>query len=78
FLLTYLLHTSLATKNGSKAGLGITLLLEQDKDSDTRYMGNGGENMRSMKEYSWLSYFLVFLAGIMLQAGLDKKTGQED
>ncbi|KAF9977501.1 hypothetical protein BGZ65_007366 [Modicella reniformis] len=85
FFLTYLLHTSHATKNGSKAGLGITLLSmgmqmmtgktelqEPDEDSDTGYMGNGGESMRSVKEYLWLSYFLVFLgAGIMLQAGLE-------
>ncbi|KAF9352643.1 hypothetical protein BGX34_012055 [Mortierella sp. NVP85] len=85
FFLTYLLHTSHATKNGSKAGLGITFLSmgtqmmsgrtemdAPDDDSDTGYMGNVGESMRSVKEYLWLSYFLVLLgAGIMLHSGLE-------
>ncbi|KAI8353091.1 hypothetical protein B0O80DRAFT_453061 [Mortierella sp. GBAus27b] len=85
FFLTYLLHTSHATKNGSKAGLGITFLSmgtqmmtgrteldEPDEDSDTGYMGNVGESMRSVKEYLWLSYFLVFLGtGIMLHSGVE-------
>jgi len=43
-----------------------------DDDSDTGYMGNVGESMRSVKEYLWLSYFLVLLgAGIMLHSGLE-------
>ncbi|KAG0041843.1 Nedd4 interacting protein [Gryganskiella cystojenkinii] len=57
FFLTYLLHTSHATKNGSKMGLGLTFMSmgtqmmsgkapgadkTDDEDSDTGYMGNTG------------------------------------
>ncbi|KAF8939567.1 hypothetical protein BGZ58_009355 [Dissophora ornata] len=85
FFLTYLLHTSHATKNGSKMGLGITFIsmgmqmmtgkTEMDEpadDSDTGYMGNAGEDLKSVKEYLWLAYFMVFLGtAIMLQSGLE-------
>ncbi|KAG0328033.1 hypothetical protein BGZ99_006385 [Dissophora globulifera] len=82
FFLTYILHTSHATKNGSKMGLGITFVSmgmqmmtgkieveEPDENSDTGYMGNVGEDLKSVKEYMWLSYFMVILgASIMLQS----------
>ncbi|KAI1314985.1 hypothetical protein EDD11_001421 [Mortierella claussenii] len=84
FFLTYLLHTSHATKSGSKMGLGITFismgtqmmtgkadLEEGDEDLDTGYMGNTGESMESSKEYLWLSYFMIALgSAIMLQSGI--------
>ncbi|KAF9206621.1 Nedd4 interacting protein [Haplosporangium sp. Z 27] len=59
FFLTYLLHTSHSTKQGSKTGLGITFISmgyrmmngklpeeesEYDEDSDTGYMGNTGKS----------------------------------
>ncbi|KAF9966511.1 hypothetical protein BGZ70_002124 [Mortierella alpina] len=85
FFLTYLLHTSHATKNGSKTGLGITFITmgwqmlsgktdidEEDQDGDTGYIGSPGQGMASIKEYMWLSYFLMFLGfAIILQSGLE-------
>ncbi|KAG9319525.1 hypothetical protein KVV02_003124 [Mortierella alpina] len=85
FFLTYLLHTSHATKNGSKTGLGITFITmgwqmlsgktdvdEGDPDGDTGYIGSPGQGLASIKEYMWLSYFLMFLGfAIILQSGLE-------
>ncbi|KAF9559053.1 hypothetical protein EC968_006750 [Mortierella alpina] len=85
FFLTYLLHTSHATKNGSKTGLGITFITmgwqmlsgktdvdEGNQDGDTGYIGSPGQGMASIKEYMWLSYFLMFLGfAIILQSGLE-------
>ncbi|KAG0202588.1 hypothetical protein BGX28_004934 [Mortierella sp. GBA30] len=85
FFLTYLLHTSHATKNGSKMGLGITFISmgwqmlsgktetqQSGEDEDTGYIGNAGPGMSSIKEYMWLSYFMMFLGfAIMLHSGLE-------
>ncbi|KAF9084763.1 hypothetical protein BGX29_002353 [Mortierella sp. GBA35] len=85
FFLTYLLHTSHATKNGSKMGLGITFVTmgmqmmsgkgdgqETDSDSDTGYMGNTDDGMQSAKELMGLSYIMMILGfGIMLQSSLE-------
>ncbi|KAF9580533.1 hypothetical protein BGW38_002791 [Lunasporangiospora selenospora] len=76
FFLTYLLHTSHSTKNGSKTGLGITfismgfqMLNGDTEDSDSGYLGNSGKTgppMQTMSEYVWLSYFLVFLGSLIV------------
>jgi hypothetical protein len=92
FFLTYLLHTSHATKQGSKSGLGITLIsigydmmngrlpdTDTDdsmdgpsRDSNTGYMGNTDPtpssvmSLRSLTEYMWLSYLLMFLGFIIM------------
>ncbi|KAF9104525.1 hypothetical protein BGX27_010054 [Mortierella sp. AM989] len=82
FFLTYLLHTSHATKAGSKLGLGMTFISigqqmlsgdsdEPDIDSDTGYMGNVGETPKS-KEYVWASYLMLFLGiAIILHSGYE-------
>lgn len=44
FLLTYLLHTTHAAKNGSKAGLGITLVQYGFSMKGGSGSGNGGGN----------------------------------
>ncbi|KAG0227926.1 hypothetical protein BGW42_002525 [Actinomortierella wolfii] len=77
FFLTYLLHTSHSTKNGSKAGLGVTFItmglqmmtgegLSEDEDSDTGYMTRAGQTLRVMAEYIWLSYILIILGSFLL------------
>src|SRR5690554_6534387 len=88
FFLTYLLHTSHATKNGSKMGLGITFIsmgmqvlsgkTDMDEqpdvidDTDTGYMGDVEQGLGSIKEYMWISYFMMFVgSAIMLQSGYD-------
>lgn len=85
FFLTYLLHTSHATKNGSKMGLGITFVSigmqmmsgkgdDQDtqEDSDTGYMGNTSDGMQSAQELMGLSYVMVILGfAIMLHSSLE-------
>ncbi|KAF9126076.1 hypothetical protein BGW39_006947 [Mortierella sp. 14UC] len=85
FFLTYLLHTSHATKNGSKMGLGITFVTmgmhmmsgksdeqETEADSDTGYMGNIGDGMQKAKELMGLSYFVMILGFvIMLHSSLE-------
>ncbi|KAF9900556.1 hypothetical protein EC991_007179 [Linnemannia zychae] len=85
FFLTYLLHTSHATKNGSKMGLGITFVTmgmqmmsgkgdeeETDADSDTGYMGNTGDRIQAAKEFMGLSYFVMILGFvIMLHSSLE-------
>ncbi|KAG0249508.1 Nedd4 interacting protein [Mortierella polycephala] len=88
FFLTYLLHTSHATKNGSKMGLGITFIsmgtqvlsgkTDMDEqpdvidDTDTGYMGDVEQGLGSIKEYMWISYFMMFVgSAIILQSGYD-------
>ncbi|GJJ72551.1 hypothetical protein EMPS_04909 [Entomortierella parvispora] len=87
FFLTYLLHTSHATRSGSKMGLGITFIsmgtqmmsgkapgsdVSPEEDSDTGYMGNTGESVKSVQEYIWLSYVMLFMgAVIMLHSGVE-------
>ncbi|KAI8350052.1 hypothetical protein B0O80DRAFT_458943 [Mortierella sp. GBAus27b] len=72
FFLTYLLHTSHATKQGSKTGLGITFISigynmmngrlpdaddTMDEDSDTGYMGNTDSSPSSVLSLrSWTEY----------------------
>ncbi|KAG0049525.1 hypothetical protein BGZ83_005711 [Gryganskiella cystojenkinii] len=102
FFLTYLLHTSHATKNGSKTGLGMTFISmgfqmmtgnyppstspsdeEDEIDLDTGYVtppgvgGAGGQSdpgslssLRSIAEYTWLSYFLLTLGGLIVVQSL--------
>ncbi|KAF9188087.1 Nedd4 interacting protein, partial [Haplosporangium sp. Z 767] len=82
FFLTYLLHTSHATKNGSKMGLGITFISmgmqmlsgktgmnEQPDvydDSNTGYMGDVEQSLSSRKEYMWISYFMMFVGSAII------------
>ncbi|KAG0260818.1 hypothetical protein BGZ95_004354 [Linnemannia exigua] len=79
FFLTYLLHTSHATKNGSKMGLGITFVSmgaqmmsgkgdgqDTDVDSDTGYMGNTGDGMQSAQEFMGLSYAVMILGFVIM------------
>ncbi|GJJ71608.1 hypothetical protein EMPS_03958 [Entomortierella parvispora] len=99
FFLTYLLHTSHATKNGSKTGLGLTFISmgfqmmtgsfrtqdgsEDEMDQDTGYVtpptsgGAGGSSspaslssLRSIAEYTWLSYFMLTLGGLIVVQSL--------
>jgi hypothetical protein len=80
FFLTYLLHTSHATKNGSKMGLGITFVTvgiqmmtgkgygeqETDANSDTGYMGNIDEGMQTAEELIGLSYVAIILGFVIM------------
>ncbi|KAG0269738.1 hypothetical protein DFQ27_002407 [Actinomortierella ambigua] len=77
FFLTYLLHTSHSTKNGSKAGLGVTFITmgiqmmngnapNEDQDADTGYMYRAGQSLRAMTEYIWLSYIMLILGTFLL------------
>ncbi|KAF9355854.1 hypothetical protein BGX26_006041 [Mortierella sp. AD094] len=82
FFLTYLLHTSHATKTGSKMGLGMTFISigqqmlsgdneDPDPDADTGYMGDTGEVPKS-NEYMWVSCFMLFMGVvIMLHSGYE-------
>ncbi|KAF9110860.1 hypothetical protein BGX27_005777 [Mortierella sp. AM989] len=82
FFLTYLLHTSHSTKEGSKTGLGITLISmgyrlmngklptddEDYSDGNTGYMGNVTPSPRvSMGfDYDWLSYLILILGVVVV------------
>jgi len=103
FFLTYLLHTSHATKNGSKTGLGMTFISMgfqmmtgkfgtqgdgsdegDDMIMDTGYVtpptsdGSGGSlsspgslsSLKSIAEYTWLSYFMLTLGGLIVVQSL--------
>ncbi|KAG9304152.1 hypothetical protein G9A89_019714 [Geosiphon pyriformis] len=69
FLLTYLLHTSHAAKNGSRAGLGFTLVQygfylrgKAMQEENYSYYGEEDPNDKEMLARSaWLSYLLMFL-----------------
>jgi len=72
FLLTYLLHTSHAAKNGSRAGLGITLVqygfylrgrVLQDDYAPYSYSEDDdiSEDDDVIARNTWLSYVLMFL-----------------
>jgi hypothetical protein len=71
FLLTYLLHTSHAAKNGSRAGLGITLVqygfylrgrVLQDDYAPYSYSDDEiSEDDDVIARNAWLSYILMFL-----------------
>ncbi|KAF9170878.1 hypothetical protein BGX21_005141 [Mortierella sp. AD011] len=76
FFLTYLLHTSHATKTGSKMGLGMTFISigqqmlsgdseDPDPDADTGYMGDTGEIPKS-NEYMWVSCFMLFMGSVII------------
>ncbi|KAF9431739.1 hypothetical protein BGZ76_011754 [Entomortierella beljakovae] len=82
FFLTYLLHTSHSTKEGSKAGLGITFISMgyrmltrtfnededySDQEDNTGYMGNTGNTSYTYSlDYDWLSYLFLFFGGIVV------------
>ncbi|CAG8481599.1 17154_t:CDS:10, partial [Dentiscutata heterogama] len=69
FLLTYLLHTNHAAKNGSRAGLGITLvqygfyLRGRSFDDDGVYYNYDEADLsdKELARRAWLSYILMFL-----------------
>ncbi|RGB37624.1 hypothetical protein C1646_694438 [Rhizophagus diaphanus] len=67
FLLTYLLHTNHAAKNGSRAGLGITLvqygfyLRGRALQDDDYYYDENINDKEVMARSAWLSYILMFL-----------------
>ncbi|GBC01107.1 hypothetical protein RclHR1_04070009 [Rhizophagus clarus] len=67
FLLTYLLHTNHAAKNGSRAGLGITLvqygfyLRGRALQDDDYYYDENLNDKEVMARSAWLSYILMFL-----------------
>lgn len=67
FLLTYLLHTSHAAKNGSRAGLGITLvqygfyLRGRALQDDGYYYDEDINDKEVLARSAWLSYILMFL-----------------
>jgi len=43
-----------------------------EDDSDTGYMGNTGESVKSVQEYIWLSYLMLFMgSALMLHSGLE-------
>ncbi|KAF9971611.1 hypothetical protein BGZ73_005419 [Actinomortierella ambigua] len=76
FFLTYLLHTSHSTKNGSKAGLGVTFITmgiqmmngngpTEEQDADTGYMYRAGQSLKAMTEYIWLSYIMLALGSFL-------------
>jgi len=74
FLLTYLLHTSHAAKNGSRAGLGITLvqygfyLRSRMMNQDGYPYGykNHSNVLDGSKHHEWLSYVLMFLGWLIV------------
>jgi len=66
FLLTYLLHTNHAAKNGSRAGLGFTLVqygfyLRGRALQEDGYGYYGEEDKEMFARSEWLSYLLMFL-----------------
>jgi len=67
FLLTYLLHTNHAAKNGSRAGLGITLvqygfyLRGRTLQDDGYYYDDDLNDKEMLARSAWLSYILMFL-----------------
>ncbi|CAG8535549.1 26545_t:CDS:2 [Gigaspora margarita] len=69
FLLTYLLHTNHAAKNGSRAGLGITLvqygfyLRGRSFQEDGVYYNYDDADLsdKELARRAWLSYILMFL-----------------
>jgi hypothetical protein len=79
FLLTYLLHTNHAAKNGSRAGLGITLvqygfyLRGRALQEDGYYYDDDDLNDKEVLARSvWLSYILMFLGWfIVIRSVLD-------
>ncbi|KAI8052325.1 hypothetical protein BDF22DRAFT_687700 [Syncephalis plumigaleata] len=79
FLLTYLLHTSHAAKNGSRAGLGVTFIQYglymrskefRDEEMEFYQHTNPGDAQAEMEAQTtkniWLSYFLMILGWFII------------
>ncbi|KAJ5662394.1 uncharacterized protein N7477_010010 [Penicillium maclennaniae] len=70
FLLTYLLHTTHAAKNGSRAGLGLTLVQYGFYMKGGSEIGeNGGSDGGAMSTIStseWISYVLMIVGWFIL------------
>jgi len=88
FLLTYLLHTTHAAKNGSKAGLGITLVqygyymraatdgtLPEDEPDAFNFSGNDevvNTTIQNNNGNEWLSYLLMIAGWFILIRSLSE------
>jgi hypothetical protein len=72
FLLTYLLHTTHAAKNGSLAGLGITLVqFGHDFDpnapqADGGATGGSGDIVAGISGSDWFAYILMIVGWFIL------------